>query len=94
MSGYGIMNQNLKSRVGFNGIIHKIYNLMLVGSVYLLALIVPGIEYVRDVATISFYVLEFISTIKNGTKMELPTPNFIKNILAIVKDKTGEEGTR
>ncbi|MDM5229764.1 phage holin family protein [Lysinibacillus pakistanensis] len=44
----GVINQNLNSRVGFNGIIRKIYYLMLVGSVYLLALVIPGIEYPGD----------------------------------------------
>lgn len=86
----GIVNRNLNSRIGFNGIIRKIYYLMLVGSVYLLALVIPGIEYAGDGAAIAFCVLEFISITENGTKMGLPTPNFIKNILAIVKDKTGE----
>jgi len=86
----GIVNRNLNSRVGFNGIIRKIYYLMLVGSVYLLSLVIPGIEYAGDGAAIAFCVLEFISITENGTKMGLPTPGFIKNILAIVKDKSGE----
>ncbi|MFU8647151.1 phage holin family protein [Lysinibacillus sp. RSDA_15] len=34
--------------------------------------------------------IEFISITENGTKMGLPMPDFIKNTLAIVKDKTGE----
>jgi len=86
----GVVNQNLNSRVGFNGIIRKIYYLMLVGSVYLLSLVIPGIEYAGDGAAIAFCVLEFISITENGTKMGLPMPDFIKNILFIVKDKTGE----
>lgn len=86
----GIVNQNLNSRVGFNGIIRKIYYLMLVSSVYLLSLVIPGIEYAGDGAAIAFCVLEFISITENGTKMGLPMPDFIKNILSIVKDKTGE----
>ncbi|MGG2055924.1 phage holin family protein [Lysinibacillus pakistanensis] len=90
----GIINQNLNSRIGFNGIIRKIYYLMLVGSVYLLALVIPGIEYAGDGAAIAFCVLEFISITENGTKMGLPTPDFIKNMLAIVKDKSGEGSTK
>ncbi|WP_336636921.1 phage holin family protein [Lysinibacillus fusiformis] len=86
----GIVNQNLNSRIGFNGIIRKIYYLMLVGSVYLLSVVIPGIEYAGDGAAIAFCVLEFISITENGRKMGLPMPDFIKNILAIVKDKTGE----
>ncbi|EON70309.1 phage holin family protein [Lysinibacillus sphaericus] len=90
----GIVNHNLNSRIGFNGIIRKVYYLMLVSSVYLLAVVVPGIEYAGDGAAIAFCVLEFISITENGTKMGLPTPNFIKNILAIVKDKTAEGDTK
>lgn len=86
----GVVNQNLNSRTGFNGIIRKIYYLMLVGSVYLLSVVIPGIEYAGDGAAIAFCVLEFISITENGTKMGLPMPDFVKNILAIVKDKTGE----
>ncbi|MFE3573959.1 holin family protein [Lysinibacillus sp. NPDC059133] len=86
----GVVNQNLNSRVGFNGIIRKIYYLMLVGSVYLLSLVIPGIKYAGDGAAIAFCVLEFISITENGTKMGLPMPDFIKSILSIVKDKSGE----
>ncbi|MFY0521441.1 phage holin family protein [Lysinibacillus sp. UGB7] len=89
-----IVNRNLNNRIGFNGIIRKIYYLMLVSSVYLLALVIPGIEYAGDGAAIAFCVLEFISITENGTKMGLPTPEFIKNILSIVKDKTGEGETK
>ncbi len=74
----GIVNRNLNSRVGFDGIIRKIYYLMLVSSVYLLALVIPGIEYAGDGAATAFCVLEFISITENGTKMGLPTPSFIK----------------
>ncbi|MFJ5564838.1 phage holin family protein [Lysinibacillus xylanilyticus] len=90
----GIVNQNLNSRVGFNGIIRKIYYLMLVGSVYMLSLVIPGIEYAGDGVAIAFCVLEFISITENGTKMGLPMPDFIKNILSIVKDKSGEGGVK
>lgn len=86
----GIVNKNLNSRIGFNGIIRKIYYLMLVGSVYLLSLVIPGIEYAGDGAAIAFCVLEFISITENGTKMGLPLPTFIKNILSIVQDTTKE----
>ena len=90
----GIVNRNLNSRVGFNGLMRKIYYLMLVGSVYLLSLVIPGIEYAGDGAAIAFCVLEFISITENGTKMGLPMPDFIKELLAIVKDKTGEGETK
>ncbi|XHU91470.1 hypothetical protein GUY56_06385 [Lysinibacillus fusiformis] len=36
--------------------IRKIYYLMLVGSVYLLSVVIPGIEYAGDGAAIAFCV--------------------------------------
>ncbi len=68
-----VVNQNLNSRTGVNGIILKIYYLILVGSVFLLSEVIPGIEYAGGEA-IAFCVLEFISITENGTKMGLPMP--------------------
>lgn len=86
----GMVNQNLNSRIGFNGVIRKLYYLMLVGATYALALVVPGIEHAGYGAAIAFCVLEFISITENGVKMGLWMPNFIKNLLSIVKESTGE----
>ncbi|KYG92339.1 hypothetical protein A0U40_05190 [[Bacillus] sp. KCTC 13219] len=88
------VNQSLNSRIGFNGFIRKIYYLLMVASVYLIALVIPGIGYAGDGAAISFCVLEFISITENGTKMGLWMPKFIQNLLAVVKDKTGEGGAK
>lgn len=89
-----IINKNLSSRIGFEGIIRKIYYLMLLGSVYLLALVIPGIGYAGDGTAIALCVLEFISITENGVKMGLPTPKIIKNILAMVKETKGEEESK
>ena len=86
----GISNKSLCSRTGIEGIIRKIYYLLLIGAVYLLDLVVPGISYAGDGAAIALCVLEFISITENGVKMGLPIPNVIKNVLAIVKETTGE----
>ncbi|WP_107839546.1 phage holin family protein [Metasolibacillus meyeri] len=88
------VNQTLNSRVGFNGFIRKIYYLMMVASVYLIALVIPGIGYAGDGAAIAFCVLEFISITENGTKMGLWMPKFVQDLLAVVKDKTGEGGAK
>lgn len=88
------VNQSLNSRIGFNGFIRKIYYLLMVASVYLIALVIPGIGYAGDGAAIAFCVLEFISITENGTKMGLWMPKFVQDLLAIVKDKTGEGGAK
>ena len=85
-----IFNKELCSRTGIEGIIRKLYYLLLIGAVYLLDLVVPGISYAGDGAAIALCVLEFISISENGVRMGLPIPNVIKNALAIVKETTGE----
>ena len=84
----GIVNGNLNSRIGFNGIIRKMYYLLLVGAVYAIALVVPGVEFAGDGAAIALCVLELISITENGIKIGLPLPKFIQDLLLIVKDKT------
>lgn len=88
----GVVNRNLNSRIGFNGIIRKMYYLMLVGAVYAIALVVPGIEYAGDGAAIALCVLELISITENGTKIGLPMPKFVHDLLLIVKEKTEKVG--
>ena len=84
----GVVNKNLNSRVGFNGIIRKLYYLLLVGAVYAIALVVPNIGFAGDGAAIALCVLELISITENGVKIGLPLPKFIQDLLVIVKDKT------
>ncbi len=89
-----IVNRELNSRIGFNGLIRKIYYLILIGSVYLVALVVPGLEHAGAGAAIAFCVLEFVSITENGTKMNIWIPNIVKNVLATVKSKVGEGGSK
>lgn len=86
----GVVTKTLNSRVGFNGFIRKAYYLLLVGAIYALSFVVPGLEYAGDGAAVALSVLEFISISENGVKMKAPIPKFISNMLSIVKDKTGE----
>lgn len=85
-----IVNRELNSRIGFNGLIRKMYYLLLIGAVYLIALVIPVLEHAGAGAAIAFCVLELVSIAENGTKMNIYIPDFIKNILAVVKEKTGE----
>jgi toxin secretion/phage lysis holin len=87
----GIVTKTLNSRIGFNGFIRKAYYLLLVGAIYAISLVVPGIEYAGDGAAIALCVLELISIAENGVKMKAPMPQFISNLLSIVKDKAGDK---
>lgn len=84
----GIVNKNLNSRIGFVGLIRKLYYLLLVAAVYAIALIVPGIEFAGDGAAIAFILLEFISITENGGKMGLPIPKYIQDLLLALKNKS------
>ena len=88
----GIVTKTLNSRIGFNGIIRKIYYLLLVAAVYAIALVIPGIQFAGDGAAIALCVLEFVSITENGTKIGLPMPKYIQNLLLIMKDKTDGKG--
>ena len=88
----GIVNKNLNSRIGYNGIIRKFYYLLLVAAIYAISLVIPNIGYAGDGAAISLCVLELISITENGAKLGLPMPKFIKNLLLVVKEKTDNNG--
>lgn len=85
----GAYNKSLNSRIGFNGIIRKIYYLLLVAAVYALELVIPIAEFAGDGVAIAFIMLEFISITENGVKMNAPIPAFVKELLLTVKSKTG-----
>lgn len=85
-----VVKKELNSRIGFNGLLRKVYYLLLIGAVYALALVIPDIKFAGDGLAIAMCVLEFVSIAENGTKINAPMPAFLKNILAIVKDKSGE----
>lgn len=87
----GIVTKTLNSRIGFNGFIRKAYYLLLVGAIYAISLVVPGIEYAGDGAAIALCVLELISITENGVKMKAPMPQFISSLLSIVKEKAGDK---
>ena len=88
----GIVNKNLSSRIGYHGIIRKFYYLLLVAAIYAISLVIPNIGYAGDGAAISLCVLELISITENGAKMGLKMPQFIKNLLLVVKEKTDNGG--
>ena len=94
-------NNELNSRIGWTGFVRKLYILVLVGMIYTLEFaaghyvdfdIFGG--FVGDGAAFAYIAIELISIAENGVKMGAPMPPFVKNLLKIVKEKTGltEEG--
>lgn len=93
------INKELSSRIGLAGLGRKVYVLMLVGVVYALEFLAGqyiDLEilggHIGDGAAFAYIAIEFISITENGVKMGAPIPQFVKNLLKIVKDKTGESG--
>lgn len=82
----GIVEHKLSSEIGAKGIFKKVFILLLVGSVNLLgiAINIEGLRYI----VISFYLAnEGISIIENASKIGLPVPQKIKDILEQLKTK-------
>ncbi|MFP3917701.1 phage holin family protein [Lysinibacillus telephonicus] len=95
------INKELNSRVGWTGFVRKVYILVLIGMIYALEFTASQYVdfdifggYIGDGAAFAYIAIEFISIAENGVKMGAPMPPFVKNLLKIVKEKTGvnEEG--
>lgn len=83
-----IIKKKLCSSIGAKGIGKKIYILLLVGTINLLgnAIHIEELRYL----VISFYLAnEGISIIENASKIGVPIPNKIKDVLVQLKE--GEE---
>lgn len=91
------INKQLNFQTGFHGFAKKMYILILISAIYLLEFV--ALQYTEfdmfaghlgDGAAFAYIAVEFISIAENGVKMNAPMPTFVKNLLAIVKDKAGE----
>jgi len=85
------VNKELSSRVGTTGFARKLYVLLLISAVYLVESLMFETGHVGDGIAIAYIAIEFISITENGVKMGAPMPPYIKNLLDIVKSKTGGE---
>jgi toxin secretion/phage lysis holin len=75
-----IIKKKLNSSIGAKGILKKVLILLLVGMSNMLGIAI-GIETIRYVV-ISFYLAnEGISIIENASKIGVPIPNKIKEVL-------------
>lgn len=90
------VNKELNSRIGLTGFVRKIYVLILIGSIYTIEYVALHYTdfdifggHIGDGAAFAFIAIEFISIAENGVKMGAPMPPYVKNLLKIVRDKTG-----
>ena len=77
-----IVERNLSSEIGFRGICHKVFILMLVGVANVIDVHVIGGGCVLRSAVIFFYISnEGISIIENAARIGLPVPEKLTSIL-------------
>lgn len=82
----GWVTRQLSSSVGMNGLIRKLYVILLISAVYLLEK--TGIDvagYAGDGIAMAYIVIEFISIVENGGKMGVPILEPLKERIAQLK---------
>ncbi|OWA36785.1 holin [Saccharibacillus sp. O16] len=85
------MRGELKSRVGFNGIIRKVAIFAVVAIAHLIDGVLGDLHMFRD-AVIFFYLAnELLSVVENLGKMGVPMPPIIRDAVHIFESKTKVE---
>lgn len=87
-----IKEKHVSSKIGFTGICRKILILLFVGISNMLDMYIVGSGSMLRTATIFFYVSnEGISILENATKLGLPVPGRIKEILEQLHDRSEKD---
>lgn len=87
----GIIKRELSSEIGAKGIFKKILIFIMVAIAHIIDSRLIGDSSVIRTAVIFFYLSnEGISILENATKVGLPIPKKLKNVLAQLRDK-GED---
>ncbi|MFD1885925.1 phage holin family protein [Paenibacillus wenxiniae] len=82
------MRGELKSRIGFKGIIRKVTIFVIVAIAHFIDQALGSLRYFQD-AVIFFYLAnELLSVIENMGKMGLPMPDVLRNAVQIFESKT------
>ena len=87
-----IADKNLSSEVGFKGICRKVLIFTLVGIGNILDIYVLGQAGILRTAVIFFYLSnEGVSLLENSAHLGLPIPEKLKDVLAQLHDKGGDD---
>ncbi len=80
--------EGLSSKIGFVGLLKKIYIAILLGAIKGLDVAVLNTDgFIYDGAAIAFIVNEFISITENGGKMGVWMPEPVKKVIRVLKEK-------
>lgn len=83
-----IVERNLSSEIGFRGICHKVFILLLVGVANVIDVHVIGSGCVLRSAVIFFYISnEGISIIENAARIGLPVPKKLRDVMKQLRNK-------
>lgn len=86
-----IVNRKLSSEIGFRGIFKKVVIFALVGVGHLIDSKIIGDGSVIRTAVIFFYLSnEGVSLLENTTRLGLPVPEKLRDILAQLHNKEGD----
>lgn len=90
-----VCDRKLSSDVGFKGICRKVLIFCLVGIAHTLDTHVVGTGSVLRTAVIFFYLSnEGVSLLENATRLGLPVPDAVRNVLAQLHDKAEKGGNK
>ena len=93
----------LKSDVGRKGFIRKLYILLLIGSVYIVELVLSHaaqsyfqfdipLGHVGNGVSVAYAIIEFLSIVENGGRMGAPLPGKLRKWVAALKHQIEDEG--
>lgn len=87
-----VVRKELSSSVGFKGLARKVLIFLIVGIANVLDVYVLGANAVLRTAVILFYMCnEGLSIIENAGEIGLPIPKKLKDVLAQLRKKSGED---
>ena len=87
-----IVDKELSSEIGYRGIFKKVLIFILVGVSHMIDTHLIGDGSVLRTAVIFFYYSnEGISLLENASRLGLPIPEKLKNVLAQLHNKVGNE---
>lgn len=82
----------LKSSVGFQGLIKKFVELLIVACMYRIDLLL-GIDYLKNLCILGFVLNEIISITENAGLMGIPLPTAVTKAIELLNTKAeSEEG--
>lgn len=81
----------LKSSIGTKGFIKKLYIILLIGAIYAIEIGVLGTKgVVTDGIAASYCVIEMVSILENGHKLNVPIHQKLMKFIEIMRNKVGE----